>query len=151
MLLTSASSFLTTEPPKGTILLYTHREPVICLAAAFALLIGGIIIGSGLILVIGKIRPRWFQRVRSILSKVLSILTSTCEPVSDVHPMSRLCHFDCSCISSHNYRAWDLALRGRCVVPLIVLGGSRLIAFALQPFLRVCQKVTLCKERRSLR
>ncbi|KAL1718969.1 hypothetical protein EV715DRAFT_290870 [Schizophyllum commune] len=63
LLLASAATFLTTEPPRDEILNYTRRGPYICLVASFGLLIGGIIVGGACVLVTSKVQAYWSEKV----------------------------------------------------------------------------------------
>ncbi|KIK69331.1 hypothetical protein GYMLUDRAFT_153325 [Collybiopsis luxurians FD-317 M1] len=59
LLLTSCATFITTFPPRPDMINYTLRGPYLCLLGSFALLIGGLIVGSAWVLVTGKTRPHW--------------------------------------------------------------------------------------------
>ncbi|KAI5822691.1 hypothetical protein K523DRAFT_345355 [Schizophyllum commune Tattone D] len=63
LLLASAATFLTTQPPRDEILNYTRRGPYICLVASFGLLIGGIIVGGACVLVTSKVQAYWSEKV----------------------------------------------------------------------------------------
>jgi hypothetical protein len=63
LLLATSAAFVTTDPPRASIVNYTMRGPYICLLGAFGLLIGGIVVASVAVLVISKIDTRWAEKV----------------------------------------------------------------------------------------
>ncbi|KAF7373747.1 hypothetical protein MSAN_00586200 [Mycena sanguinolenta] len=63
LLLTTSAAFITTTPPRASTVNYTLRGPYICILGSFGLLIGGIIVASVCVLVLGKIRPYWCETV----------------------------------------------------------------------------------------
>jgi len=64
LLLATSAVFLTTQPPRVSIVNFILRGPYICILSAFGLLIGGIITASGTVLVVTKSTPDWSQSVR---------------------------------------------------------------------------------------
>ncbi|KAI5889539.1 uncharacterized protein SCHCODRAFT_02370160 [Schizophyllum commune H4-8] len=63
LLLASAATFLTTEPPRDEIVNYTRRGPYMCLVGSFGLLIGGIIAGEACVIVTKKAQAYWSEKV----------------------------------------------------------------------------------------
>ncbi|KAJ7122088.1 hypothetical protein C8R44DRAFT_876404 [Mycena epipterygia] len=63
LLLATAAAFITTTPPRESMVNYTLRGPYICMLAAFGLLIGGIIVAAAAFLVTTKSRPYWLENV----------------------------------------------------------------------------------------
>jgi hypothetical protein len=63
LLLATSSVFITTAPPRASMVNYTLRGPYICMLASFGLLIGGIIVASVCVLVSSKARPYWAEQV----------------------------------------------------------------------------------------
>ncbi|KAJ7917655.1 hypothetical protein B0H13DRAFT_1608154, partial [Mycena leptocephala] len=63
LLLATSSVFITTAPPRASMVNYTLRGPYICMLASFRLLIGGIIVASVCVLVSSKARPYWAEQV----------------------------------------------------------------------------------------
>ncbi|KAJ7924060.1 hypothetical protein B0H13DRAFT_2230097 [Mycena leptocephala] len=63
LLLATSATFITTTPPRETIVNYTLRGPYICMLGSFGLLIGGIIVASFCVLVSTKARPYWSEQV----------------------------------------------------------------------------------------
>ncbi|KIK69327.1 hypothetical protein GYMLUDRAFT_152437 [Collybiopsis luxurians FD-317 M1] len=59
LLLTFGASFVTTIPPRPDMVNYTLRGPYACLFISLALLMGGLVVGSFGMLVVGKTRPHW--------------------------------------------------------------------------------------------
>ncbi|KAJ6548195.1 hypothetical protein DFH09DRAFT_1039670 [Mycena vulgaris] len=60
LLLATSAAFITTTPPRESIVNYTLRGPYICMLGSFGLLIGGIIVASGCVLVA---KPYWSEQV----------------------------------------------------------------------------------------
>ncbi|KAJ7019348.1 hypothetical protein C8F04DRAFT_1015368 [Mycena alexandri] len=63
LLLATAATFITTTPPRQSIVNYTLRGPYICMLGSFGLLIGGIIVASFCVLVSTKAKPYWSEQV----------------------------------------------------------------------------------------
>ncbi|KIY64498.1 hypothetical protein CYLTODRAFT_401809 [Cylindrobasidium torrendii FP15055 ss-10] len=63
LLLATAAVFITTAPPESSILNYTQRGPYISIIGSFGLLIGGIIVGSAVLLVLTRLQPEWMLDV----------------------------------------------------------------------------------------
>ncbi|KAJ6577006.1 hypothetical protein DFH09DRAFT_1148965 [Mycena vulgaris] len=63
LLLATSAAFITTVPPRVSILNHTLRGPYICMLTAFGLLLGGIIVASVCVLVTAKSRPYWSEQV----------------------------------------------------------------------------------------
>ena len=64
LLLATSSVFITTEPPRASVVNYTLRGPYYCFFGSFGLLLGGIIVASSITLVLGQITPEWAEHVR---------------------------------------------------------------------------------------
>lgn len=62
-MLATTAVFITTVPPKPSVVHYTLRGPYICILGSFGLLIGGIIVASACVLVACKVRPFWLEKV----------------------------------------------------------------------------------------
>ncbi|KAJ6479455.1 hypothetical protein C8R47DRAFT_606856 [Mycena vitilis] len=63
LLLGTSAVFITTPPPRASMINYTLRGPYICVLLSFGLLLGGIIVASVCVLVSGKARPYWNEQV----------------------------------------------------------------------------------------
>lgn len=63
LLLATSAVFLTTPPPRESIINYTLRGPYTCVLVSFGLLLGGIIVASVCILVLTVARPYWSEKV----------------------------------------------------------------------------------------
>ncbi|KAJ7458049.1 hypothetical protein B0H11DRAFT_1737951 [Mycena galericulata] len=63
LLLATSSVFITTTPPRASMVNYTLRGPYICMLGSFGLLIGGIIVAAVCVLVSSKARPYWSEQV----------------------------------------------------------------------------------------
>ncbi|KAJ7145581.1 hypothetical protein C8R44DRAFT_599115 [Mycena epipterygia] len=63
LLLATSAVFITTAPPRESIVNYTLRGPYICMLGPFGLLIGGIVVASVCLLVSSKARPYWSEQV----------------------------------------------------------------------------------------
>ncbi|KAJ7484459.1 hypothetical protein FB451DRAFT_1028824 [Mycena latifolia] len=63
LLLATSSIFITTVPPRPSMVNYTLRGPYICMLGSFGLLIGGIIVALVCLLVTSKARPYWSEQV----------------------------------------------------------------------------------------
>ncbi|KAJ6451585.1 hypothetical protein C8R45DRAFT_848304 [Mycena sanguinolenta] len=63
LLLATAAVFITTTPPRPSMVNYTLRGPYICMLGSFGLLIGGIIVAAVCVLISSKVRPYWSEQV----------------------------------------------------------------------------------------
>jgi hypothetical protein len=61
-------ALITTPPPTPDILDYGQRGAYICLLASFVILLGGIIVGSTDIYVMGTSSPQWVYRVSNFVT-----------------------------------------------------------------------------------
>ncbi|KAJ6451578.1 hypothetical protein C8R45DRAFT_1223765 [Mycena sanguinolenta] len=59
----TAAIFITTTPPRPSMVNYTLRGPYICMLGSFGLLIGGIIVAAVCVLISSKARPYWSEQV----------------------------------------------------------------------------------------
>ncbi|KAJ7575237.1 hypothetical protein C8J56DRAFT_1007769 [Mycena floridula] len=63
LLLATSAVFITTVPPRASMVNYTLRGPYICMLGSFRLLLGGIIVALVCVLVTNKARPYWLEQV----------------------------------------------------------------------------------------
>ncbi|KAF9459173.1 hypothetical protein BDZ94DRAFT_1239442 [Collybia nuda] len=118
LLLASSAVFVTTVPPRAAMVNYTLRGPYICILGSFALLIGGIIVGSASLLVIGKAQPYWSKEVLyANRFHVYCTLIMLSYPFFSTAMGTLLLAFG---LLSAVWCAEDRAIQGACVIVLIL-------------------------------
>ncbi|KAJ7660340.1 hypothetical protein DFH06DRAFT_1269086 [Mycena polygramma] len=63
LMLGTSAVFITTTPPRTSMVNYTLRGPYGCLLLSFGFLIGGILVTSVCVLISSKARPYWYEQV----------------------------------------------------------------------------------------
>ncbi|KAF9459170.1 hypothetical protein BDZ94DRAFT_1268952 [Collybia nuda] len=118
LLLVSSAVFVTTVPPRAAMINYTLRGPYICILGSFALLLGGIIVGSALLLVVGKAQPCWSKEVLCANRfHVYCTLIMLSYPFFSTAMGTLLLTFG---LLSAVWCAEDRAIQGACVIVLVL-------------------------------
>ncbi|KIY66830.1 hypothetical protein CYLTODRAFT_491171 [Cylindrobasidium torrendii FP15055 ss-10] len=118
LLLATAAVFITTPPPEGSMLNYTRRGPYICIMGSFGLLVGGVIVGSSVLLVLARLQREWMLNVFCAdRFRIFCTLIMLAYPVVSVAVATLLLAFG---LLSAVWCAEDVGIKGASVIILIL-------------------------------